>query len=263
MSKTKPKPITPLQAALSYAQNHWSVIPMRAREKRPMIKWQEYQQHCATLEEINYWYQRWPEANVGIVTGSVSGIVVIDIDPKHGGDDSLASWEKKHGPLPRTVEVITGGGGRHLYFKHPGGVVHNRVGIVAGIDLRGDGGCAVVPPSIHPSGKPYTWRAGHELDKMAVAELPTWLSDLLRDDAKRSGHTINHWRQLVQEEIPEGERNNTIASLTGHLLWHGVDPDVVMELLLCWNRIRCSPPLDDDEVIRTVLSISRLHEANE
>lgn len=258
-----PKHITPLQAALSYAEYHWSVIPMRTREKRPMIKWQEYQSHCATQEEINHWFQRWPEANVGIVTGSVSGIIVIDIDIKHGGDDSLAIWEKEHGPLPRTMEVITGGGGRHLYFKHHGGVVHNRVGIVPGIDLRGDGGCAVAPPSIHPSGKPYTWRAGHEPDKIAIAELPTWLSDLLRYDAQRTGHSIKYWRQLVQKDISEGERNNTIASLAGHLLWHGVDPDVVMELLLCWNRARCSPPLNDEEVICTVLSISRLHEAGE
>ena len=258
-----PKHITPQQAALNYSQYHWSVIPMRAREKRPKIKWQEFQHHCATLEEINYWFQRWPEANVGIVTGSVSGIVVIDIDPKHGGDDSLASWEKEHGPLPRTVEVITGGGGRHLYFKHPGGVVHNRVGMVAGIDLRGDGGCAVAPPSIHPNGKLYTWRAGHEPDKIAVAELPSWLCALLRENAKHLGHSINYWRQLIQKEIPEGERNNTIASLTGHLLWHGVDPDVVMELLLCWNRIRCSPSLDDDEVIRTMQSISQLHQHDE
>lgn len=176
-----PKHITPLQAALSYAQYHWSVIPMRAREKRPMIKWQEYQHYCATQKEISDWFQRWPDANVGIVTGNVSGIVVVDIDPKHGGDDNLAIWEKEHGPLPRTLEVITGGGGRHLYFKHPGGVMHNRVGIVPGIDLRGDGGCAVAPPSIHPSGKPYTWRAGHEPGKLAIAELPIWLHDLLCD----------------------------------------------------------------------------------
>jgi hypothetical protein len=63
--------------------------------------------------------------------------------------------------------------------------------------------------------------------------------------------------------VPEGERNTTVASLTGHLLWHGVDPEVTMELLLCWNRVRCRPPLTDDEVIRTVLSITRLHRRRE
>ena len=128
-------------AALQYAQYHWSVIPIRAYDKRPLIKWQEFQQRCASETEINEWYQQWPNANVGIVTGKVSGIVVLDVDPRHGGDKSLAKWQQQHGPLPRTVEVRTGGGGRHLYFKHPGGVIHNKVGLAPGIDLRGDGGC--------------------------------------------------------------------------------------------------------------------------
>jgi hypothetical protein len=74
---------------------------------------------------------------------------------------------------------------------------------------------------------------------------------------------LTYWRKLVADGVTEGERNNTIASLTGHLLWHGVDPDVVLELLLCWNRVRCRPPLPDDEVIRTVDSIARLHQQRE
>ena len=94
-------------------------------------------------------------------------------------------------------------------------------------------------------------------------ELPGWLLALLQDEIKSPGHSIAYWQQLVKEGIGEGERNDTIASLTGHLLWHGVDTDVVMELLLCWNRVRCSPPLDDDEVIRTVQSITRLHQQHE
>lgn len=68
------------------------------------------------------------------------------------------------------------------------------------------------------------------------------------------------WRRLVREGVVEGERNNTLASLTGHLLWHGVDPEVALELLLAWNRARCRPPLPDDEVARVVASIARLHE---
>jgi hypothetical protein len=248
-----------LSAALQFARYHWSVIPMRARDKRPLIKWLEYQQRLATEDEINEWYQLWPSANVGIVTGAISGLVVLDIDPRHGGEQSLAQWEKIFDPLPVTLEARTGGGGRHVYFKHPGGVIHNRAGIASGIDLRGDGGCVVAPPSIHSSGKAYTWLSGHEPGKVALAELPGWLLKLVRSDDKVPGHGLGHWRQLVTEGVAEGERNNTMASLSGHLLWHGVDADVVMELLLCWNRIRCAPPLDDDEVIHTVLSISRLH----
>jgi hypothetical protein len=67
---------------------------------------------------------------------------------------------------------------------------------------------------------------------------------------------------LVKEGIQEGERNNAIASLAGHLFWHGIDPTVVLDLLLCWNAHRCRPPLPDDEVARTVDSIMRLHESD-
>jgi bifunctional DNA primase/polymerase-like protein/primase-like protein len=250
-------------AALTYAQYHWSVIPIRAFDKRPLTKWQEYQQRCASVDEINQWYQHWPNANVGIVTGSISSIVVLDIDPEHGGVKNLAAWEKQYGSLPHTVEVKTGGGGRHLYFKHPGGVVHNKAGIAPGIDIRGDGGCVVAPPSTHSSGKHYTWAKGHEPGEINIADCPAWLLGLIRGEGKPIGHTAAYWRQFVREGVPEGERNNGIASLTGHLLWHGVDPDVVQELLLCWNRVRAQPPLDDEEVVRIVQSITRLHEQEE
>ena len=249
-----------LAAALQFADYHWSVIPMRALDKRPLIKWLEYQRRLATANEINKWYRKWPTANVGIVTGAISGLVVLDIDPRHGGEQSLAQWEKVYEPLPLTLEARTGGGGRHLYFQHPGGVIHNRVGIAPGIDLRGDGGCVVAPPSMHSSGEAYTWVMGHEPGTLALAELPGWLSTLVRSEARSPGYHPDHWRQVVKTGVAEGVRNNTIASLSGHLLAHDVDPDVVMELLLCWNRIRCSPPLDDDEVVNTVTSISRRHQ---
>ncbi len=248
-----------LSAALQFARYHWSVIPMRTRDKRPLIKWLEYQQRLATKNEINKWYQLWANANVGIVTGAISGLIVLDIDPRHDGEQSLAQWEKVYAPLPLTVEARTGGGGRHVYFKHPGGVIHNRVGIAPGIDLRGDGGCVVAPPSIHKSGKAYTWVSGREPGMVALAELPKWLLRLVQRDAKNPGHSLVYWRQLVREGVVDGVRNNTIASLSGHLLWHGVDADVVVELLLCWNQIHCTPPLDNDEVIHTVLSIAHLH----
>ena len=233
---------------------------MRPRDKRPSILWQEFQQRHATTAELEDWFKRWPEANVGIVTGLISGLVVLDIDPKHEGDHSLASLLKGHGPLPRTIEATTAGGGRHLYFRHPGGLVRNIVGLAPGIDLRGDGGCIVAPPSIHGSGRPYAWVDGHDPQHAQPAIMPAWLLSLVRGDRRRIGHGVEHWRSLVKEGVLEGERNNSIASLSGHLLWHGVDTDMVEELLLCWNRVRCRPPLTDEEVVRTVDSIARLHE---
>lgn len=247
-------------AAAGYAARGWSVIPIEAHGKRPLVAWQEFQQRIATAGEVAEWYRRWPRGNVAIVTGSVSGLVVLDVDPQHGGAESLAALEADHDRLLSTVESATGGGGRHLYFLHPHGTVRNRVSLAPGIDVRGDGGCVVAPPSIHPSGRLYAWREGRAPDDLPLAPLPAWLRVLIQEGPVRMGHPLAHWRELAHGGVPEGQRNNTIASFAGHLLWHGVDPDVVLELLLAWNRVRCSPPLPDAEVARVVESITRLHE---
>lgn len=249
-----------VDAAPGYLVRGWSVIPVRPRDKRPLLRWQLYQHQHAAPEEVRAWFARWPDANIGVVTGAISALVVMDVDPQHGGAQGLAELEREHGPLPATVESATGGGGRHLYFAHPGGVVHNTVGLVAGIDIRGDGGYVVAPPSTHASGTRYRWRDGHGPGERGVADMPDWLQHRLTGSGRRAGHSLAHWRALVREGVGEGERNNTVASFSGHLLCHGVDPGVVQELLLCWNAVRCRPPLSDDEVIRTVESITHLHE---
>jgi len=246
-------------AALAYLVRGWSVIPMEPRGKRPLVQWTEYQLRAATAEELADWFKRWPKANVGIVTGVVSGVVVLDVDERHGGALSLAQLDLELGPMPTTVEAVTGGGGRHLYFRHPGGRVANRVALRSGIDLRGDGGCVVAPPSMHPSGRRYAWMPGHSPDEIEIAPLPQWL--LARSERVEGsvGHPRTHWRTLVRKGVAEGERNSTLASLTGHLLWRGVDPEVALELLLAWNRMRCRPPLPDEEVAGVVESVARMH----
>jgi hypothetical protein len=246
-------------AAQSYAARGWSVIPIEPGSKRPLVAWTEFQQRRASCAQIDGWFHHWPQANVGIVTGHVSGVVVVDLDAQHGGFESLAALETEFGPLPDTVTALTGGGGRHLYFDHPREALRNRTGIRQGIDLRADGGCVVAPPSLHPSGRRYRWAEGLAPGAIPPAVLPAWFLDLLRRPL-RSGRALAQWRQLVHEGVPEGERNSTLASLTGHLLWRGIDPDVALELLLGWNRLRCRPPLPDDEVARVVQSIARLHE---
>lgn len=251
------------QAALAYLRLGWSVIPIRPRDKRPMVRWQRYQSVRADARQLEDWFERWPDANLGVVTGAVSGLLVLDIDPTHEGDHSLERLEQSHGRLPRTVEATTGGGGRHLYFAHPGGLLRNRVGLANGIDVRGDGGYVVAPPSVHPNGRHYSWRTGQGPDDVGTAALPDWLLELLIDERLYTGHPVHYWRRLAHDGVREGERNNTIASFTGHLLWHGVDPDVALELMLSWNRVRCRPPLPDDEVVRTVESIAHLHERDD
>ncbi|MBI3043464.1 MAG: bifunctional DNA primase/polymerase [Betaproteobacteria bacterium] len=249
-----------LAAALRYLERGWSVIPIEPRSKRPVVSWLDFQSRRPTRAEVMHWFQQRPDANVGIVTGAVSGLVVLDVDDRHGGSESLSRLELSHGPLPLTAEALTGGGGRHLYFAHPGGSVHNRVAFVPGMDVRGDGGCVVAPPSLHPGGKSYGWAPGRSPEEARLAAPPRWLLRLLQPEGGRAGHPLSHWREVVRRRIPEGERNNTIASLAGHLLRHGVDAEVVLELLAAWNRAQCDPPLPEDEVARVVDSIARLHE---
>lgn len=245
-------------AALALLARGWSVIPVEARGKRPIVPWLDYQSRLATEQEVDAWFGATRKPNIGVVTGAISGLVVLDVDARHGGSRSLALLELEHGHLPHTVEARTGGGGRHLYFRHPGGIVHNRVGIAPGIDFRGDGGCVVAPFSLHPNGRRYEWLPGCAPSEADLAPMPSWLLRFVHPGA-RAGHPLSHWRRLVREGVDEGNRNNTLASLAGHLLRHGVDPQVALELLLAWNRVRCRPPLPDEEVARVVDSIARLH----
>lgn len=251
------------RAALDYIGRGWSAVALRPRDKFPLVRWEPYQYRAADPAEVQRWFDRWPDANVGIVTGQVSGLVVLDVDPRHGGEDSIAAWAAAGRFLPDTIEAATGGGGRHLYFRTPAEFLRNRVGLAPGIDLRANGGLVVAPPSIHPSGGRYVWRQGCAPADRDPAALPDWLRRLASGQGPRTGHSLDHWRKLVAEGVPEGTRNNTLASLAGHLLWHGVDPQVTLELLLCWNRTRCRPPLDDAEVAGVVASIAKRHAAEE
>ncbi|MCG6942708.1 MAG: bifunctional DNA primase/polymerase [Thiohalocapsa sp.] len=249
-----------MKAALDYRRLGWSVIPIESRGKRPLLHWQVYQHRQPHATEVAEWFRQWPGANLAIVTGAVSGLVVLDLDPRHGGDAGLEALERRRGAIAETVEVRTGGGGRHLYFYHAGDVVHNRVGIAPGVDLRGDGGYVVAPPSVHASGEAYRWERSPEVCRLA--QLPDWLVEASELQSRR-GHPLSHWRHLLREGVEAGERNNTIASLAGHLLWRGVDPEIATELLLTWNATCCRPPLEPEEVVRTVESITRLHQRGE
>jgi len=120
-------------AAQAYGRHGWSVIPIQPADKRPLIPWRAYQERRATAAEISAWFRRWPGANLAIVTGALSGLVVLDVDPRHGGEASLQALQASQGPLPTTLSAASGGGGRHLYFAHPGHRIANRAGLRPGV----------------------------------------------------------------------------------------------------------------------------------
>lgn len=214
-----------------------------------------------TVDESLIW--RWfsqPDLNIGIVTGAASNIVVLDIDPRHDGDETLAALEKSYSPLPQTWRFLTGGGGEHIIFRHPGGIVPNSAGKIGpGIDVRGDGGYIVAPPSRHISGRPYAISVDHDPVDMPHADIPSWLLPLLQAPPQKQAKaaTAQEWRKRIFSSVPEGERNAMAAKLTGHLLRNRIDPWVTAELVNGWNRMRCQPPLPDSEIMATVRSIAR------
>lgn len=126
------------------------------------------------------WWGRWPKAHVAIAAGA-SGLLVVDVDPRNGGDDSLADLERQHGPLPDTPRQLTGGGGVHVLFQRPDRphVRGPRHGLGRGVDVKADGGYIIAAPSGHLLGRPYIWEVGHALDDLPIAPVPPWLLERL------------------------------------------------------------------------------------
>lgn len=209
-------------------------------------------------ETVERWFTS-TRYNIGIATGAVSGIIALDIDPRHDGDETLGRLEAEHGPLPETWRFLTGGGGEHILFLHPGRRIANSVGLLGpGIDVRGDGGYIVAPPSEHAGGRPYAISVDHHPDDIPVAQLPNWLFDRLVVDRKEEkARKAAEWRTIAREGAKNGERNVTIARLSGMLLGRRIDPHVSLELILAFNATRCDPPLPEEEVVATVASIAR------
>lgn len=245
----------PLTAALAYAARGWHVLPLRSRSKLPLLKnWP--QQATADRKVITRWWKRWPEAGVGIATGSKSGLVVVDVDVKNGGDESLRDLELTYGELPETVRVLTGGGGYHLYFKLPvGRELRNSTGKLGdGLDIRATGGFVVAPPSLHPNGRCYEFKAGFGPDEVRVADLPAWLLELLE---RRAPDQVERAPDQTSGRIPEGRRNSTLCSFAGWLRRAGLDRETIAAVLVEINRRQCDPPLPEDEVAAIARSVSR------
>ena len=186
-----------LRAALLYAKElDWPVAPAHhiradgqcscgnpdcnSPGKHPRTQ-HGFQDATSDPAQIKEWWLQWPDANILVPTSERTGIFVLDIDPGHGGSETLEKLEAEYGSLPVTQEQTTGSGGRHLLFNHPGPVFRNTAGKLGpGIDTRGEGGYIIAAPSNHVSGKCYRWREGRKPNQVPAAAAPEWLLELLR-----------------------------------------------------------------------------------
>ncbi|ACA15693.1 Bifunctional DNA primase/polymerase [Methylobacterium sp. 4-46] len=230
--------------------------------KHPMARFAPSGFKDATTDTraVRQWFEAVPGANIGMATGKVT---IIDVDPRHGGDATLAALEAEHGPLPHTVRARTGGGGQHIFFRPPAGVTVGCYGdpnspLGHGLDVRGAGGYIVAVGSDHISGGRYEWSAEHHpLRGAPVAPLPEWMAARLAKPERKAARPVSEWRELVTEGVTEGGRNTAVAKLAGYLICRHVDFEVVHQLLQCWNEMRFSPPLEEDEVTSVVEKIAR------
>jgi hypothetical protein len=133
-------------------------------------------------QRITEWWTKWPDANIGIPTGTASGLLAIDIDPRNGGDESWEALILEHGLPPDTAEQLSGGGGRHIVFRDPGVPVPKELAPV-----KSTGGYIIAAPSVHPSGRQYAWDglAGKEA-LLSVVPAPTCFNSASRDSSRRS-----------------------------------------------------------------------------
>jgi hypothetical protein len=243
-------------AALAYRRRGWSVLPIVPATKKPPkdFRWAEYQKRLPTEEEIEQWWRDRPNLGVGIITGKVSNLIVLDVDTNKGADANSVYEQYPTGVVSRT-----GSGGGHFFYQYPKdrdhvpNVVGRENGRPNGLDLRADGGYVVAPPTLHPSGRRYRWI---ENDRPKAMPTPLLSRVLQHTEKSKDGGTVEPWLADVLAGVDEGGRNDASARLAGYYFKKGMPADVVLQHLTLWNQ-QNPKPLSAGRLKLTVESIQR------
>jgi KaiC/GvpD/RAD55 family RecA-like ATPase len=234
-------------SALAYATElGWAVFPLKPRDKAPLTV-NGFKDASTSAEQIGEWWERWPEANIGIATGEASGIIVVDVDGPAGEATLSTLCELPVTPISHT------GKGRHIVFARGSLTVRNSAGKLGPqLDVRGEGGYIVAPPSVHPSGHRYAWARDSHPIRCGLAALPQEIV------ARLSAQTMTRTPASaipVMGTIGNGTRNATLTEYAGRLLAMGHGELETVRLLGAVNQTQCRPPLAVEEVEAIVVSI--------
>ena len=256
--------MTPLETAAAYAELGWAIlplcgvahpcptpgkIPVDLATGRHLAGWQ--QRGIPTVAEIARWLEAplAPRANLGCLTGQISGVVALDVDGP-GGEALLARYAG--GDLPATWEYRTGGG-RRLIYRYEEGMRSLKLsgdGQHEGLEVLSDGRQMVIPPSRHKSGPDYAWVPGRDPWTFGdVAPCPAWIRRLAGQPARRGA---TDWAALAGTPTSPGGRHPTLVQLAAHMAAHREDPRFITAMLTAWNEARCKPPKPAEEVARIV-----------
>jgi len=199
-------------AALKYAEHGFSVIPVK-KDKKPFLPWIEYQKRKAEPEEIKEWFKSWPDANIAIVTGEISQMVVVDQDSQEGKQAFLKLLPQDIFPPTAT----TPRGGWHQYFRNPDKTIGNNAGVIPGVDFRGEGGYVVAPPSVNGEGKFYEWQPKLSIFEVEPPPLPHDYCELINTNAVNI-YRCQHFVDSCQGIFMDGRRDDDVFHLAFHLL---------------------------------------------
>ncbi len=224
-----------LNAALQYAEKGLSIIPCIPTDKKPYIQWTEYQTRRASADEIRAWWQKWPRAMIGIVTGEISNLFVVDCD-------NPAAYETIQKLLPDSLMIPTSRtprteGGWHLYFTHPkGGNITIKAGVLSGIDYRGNGGYVIAPPSINGTGKAYAWHEGLSLGEVTPPLPPDALLSALLIKSTIYRECCHDRQQTTTSDnidniFEDGKRDDNLFHIASCLANTGNSDDYIRQTL--------------------------------
>ena len=178
----------PLAAALAYARAEWPVFPCSPEDKKPLTRF-GFKDATTEAKQLCRWSEKWPHAMIGLRTGPEAGVFVLDVDRNApGGFDGFAALsvlENQYGTLPETLRSVTPRTGSHYYFFWRDGIKNSAGRLGASLDVRGDGGYVILPPSRRADGKGYEWA---ETSSPVPIEAPQWLLDLLLAPKKPHRH---------------------------------------------------------------------------
>ena len=231
-----------MEEAFKYSKLGWHVFPVNI-EKKPLTP-NGFKDATTKRSIIRRWWGKFPTANIGIATGKESGIIVLDVDLKQDSVDFvLNQLIQEKGDFNKNVRARSGGGGLHVYFKHPGKKVKSTTNLfgIKGLDVRGDGGYIIAPPSAHASGRDYVWEAQANPFDVSLDECPDFILTV-----EESAYTQFHLD--LAQPIPEGKRNIALTSIAGMVRSFGLTYDEIIKVLETQNQLRCNPPLSDEEL---------------
>lgn len=251
---TTPSSTSMISHALSYAQRGWAVFPCSPKAKTPATS-NGFKSATTDEERIKKWWSDHPNCNIAIATGHVSGgLLIIDVDvhdPNIDAIQNIRDWESQYGqPLPNTLMALTGSGGVHIFY-HTDKEVKNSVNRDMGVDVRGDGGYIVAPPSIHPCGGEYKWHT--TLEVAEANETVFAFLNFLKGGKPIGSHTAPVVKApeenfVLGSIINQGGRNDQLYKYVCSMQAKGMGDVMMWNELVAVNESRVKPPLSESEL---------------